>query len=84
MIFTDRVHMIATTVEELHRFAQTIGLHKCYYRNPRKKRHPHYDLMNEKIRDKAIANGAIFVGKGIIGGKKLVELCRKFYGERIV
>lgn len=70
--------MIASTIEELHEFARKIGLHKCYYRNPRKKRHPHYDLMNERIRDKAIENGAEFVDT-----KTIVKLCRQFYGERI-
>jgi len=77
MIYTDGVHMIGSTVDELHQFAEKIGLHRCYYRNPRKKKHPHYDLMNEKIRKKAIDNGAIFVND-----KMIVKLCREFYGER--
>jgi hypothetical protein len=45
--------------------------------NPRKKKHPHYDLMNEKIRKKVIDNGAIFVSD-----KMIVKFCREFYGER--
>jgi hypothetical protein len=79
MVYTDRVHMIASSIEELHEFAAKIGLHKCYYRNPRKKRHPHYDLMNEKIREKAIEHGAI-----VVTDREIVKLCRKFYGERIL
>lgn len=79
MIYTDRIHMIGETVEELHEFAKKIGLHKCYYRNPRKKRHPHYDLMNERIREKAIENGAI-----LVPDREIVRLCKKFYGERIL
>jgi hypothetical protein len=71
--------MIASTIEELHEFAAKIGLHRCYYRNPRKKRHPHYDLMNEKIREKAIEHGAI-----LVIDREIVKLCRTFYGNRIL
>lgn len=77
MIYTDGVHMIGSTIDELHQFADKIGLHRCYYRNPRKKKHPHYDLMNEKIRKKAIDNGAVFVTD-----RTIVKFCREFYGER--
>lgn len=71
--------MIATTVDELHKFAESIGLHRCYYSNPIKKKHPHYDLMTEKIRDKAIKEGALF-----LTDREIVKLCRYFYGERIL
>jgi hypothetical protein len=71
--------MIATTVDELHSFANKIGLHKCYYRNPIKKKHPHYDLMTEKIRNKAINEGAV-----LVTDREIVKLCRYFYGERIL
>jgi len=79
MVYTDRVHMIATTIEELHEFAGSIGLKRCYYRNPRKKRHPHYDLMNERIRTAAIEHGA-----KLVTDRTIVTLCRKFYGERLL
>lgn len=79
MVYTDGVHLIANSVEELHEFAQKIALKKCYFRNPRKKRHPHYDLMNEKIRKKALDGGAIYTTD-----RDIVKLCRKFYGERIL
>jgi len=79
MVYTDRIHMIATTVDELHSFANKIGLHKCYYRNPIKKKHPHYDLMTEKIRNKAINEGAV-----LVTDREIVKLCRYFYGERIL
>ena len=79
MIYTDGIHMIGSTVEELHTFAGKIGLNKCYYRNPRKKRHPHYDLMNDRIRKIAIENGAI-----LVNDKTIVVKCREFYGERLL
>lgn len=77
MVYTDKVHMIATTVDELHQFAAKIGLHRCYYRNPRKKKHPHYDLLTEKYRERAIKEGAV-----LVIDREIVRLCRSFYGER--
>lgn len=77
MVFSDGIHLIATTIDELHEFANKIELNKCYYRNPRKKKHPHYDLMNDAIRRKAFKNGAI-----LVNAREIVKLCRKFYGER--
>ncbi len=79
MVYTDRIHMIATTVEELHKFAELIGLKRHYFENPLKKRHPHYDLMNDQIREKAIKEGAV-----VVTDREIVKLCRLFYGERIV
>lgn len=77
MIYSDGIHMIGSSIEELHDFAKMIGLHKCYYRNPKKKKHPHYDLMNNEIRRIALDSGAIYVTD-----REIVKLCRKFYGER--
>jgi hypothetical protein len=71
--------MIGETINELHEFAKQIGLKRHYFENPRKKRHPHYDLMNDVIINKAIENGAI-----VVETKEIVKLCRKFYGERIL
>lgn len=77
MVYCDGVHLIATTIEELHEFANKIGLKKCYYRNPRKKRHPHYDIMSEKTRKKVFDNGA-----ELVSDRTIVKLCREFYGMR--
>lgn len=71
--------MIASTIEELHEFADKIGLKKCYYRNPRKKRHPHYDIMSERVRQRVFENGA-----QLVTDRTIVKLCREFYGERIL
>lgn len=49
MVFTDGVHMVANTVEELHEFAESIGLKRHFFHGVRKG-HPHYDLTNERIR----------------------------------
>ena len=58
MIYTDKIHLVADSINELHKFAIFIELKKCYYHGF-KKGHPHYDLTNNKILNKAIDNGAI-------------------------
>ena len=48
-------HLFADTVEELHRFAQRIGLKRSWFQdNPR---FPHYDLTAGK-RSQAVRSGA--------------------------
>lgn len=62
MIYVDKVHMVADSLEELHLFAQKIGLKKHFYEGV-KKGHPHYDLTNKVIMAKAIENGAVVVNR---------------------
>ena len=37
-------HMLADDVEELHRFAASIGVHRLLYQGPPKTSAPHYDI----------------------------------------
>jgi hypothetical protein len=68
MIYTDKIHLASDkSLEELHSFADNIGLKKCWFH--RSKHHPHYDLTNETIRTRAIEAGAIYVRS-----KKLLTL----------
>lgn len=49
-----------TDLEELHRFAVSIGLRRSWFQGPRQHRHPHYDLTEGK-RWQAIRAGAVEV-----------------------
>lgn len=51
-------HLTADTIEELHSFAQSIGLRREWYQHHR--RLPHYDLTRSR-RDLALARGAVFI-----------------------
>ncbi|CAB3754523.1 DUF4031 domain-containing protein [Paraburkholderia humisilvae] len=53
-----RFHMTADSLDELHAFAQAVGINRCWYHTGA--RHPHYDVI-EAQRAAAIANGAIAV-----------------------
>ena len=66
MILTDGVHLISDTSEdELHAFAQKMGLKRRWFQN--KPDHPHYDLTTKRAQERAIAAGAKLVtGKDIV------------------
>ncbi len=48
MIYTDGIHMVATTEKELHRFASRMGIGRHWYEGIGK-RHPHYDLPSKRV-----------------------------------
>jgi hypothetical protein len=51
-------HLLADDIDELHRFARTLGLHRSSYQGPPKTPHPHYDITAME-RSRAIAYGAV-------------------------
>jgi hypothetical protein len=50
-------HLLADDVDELHRFARLLGLHRASYQGPPKTAAPHYDLTAYE-RHRAVALGA--------------------------
>ena len=60
MVYTDKIHLVADSLDELHLFAKSIGLKRHFYEGVRKG-HPHYDLTNKYILTKALDAGAIIV-----------------------
>ena len=50
-------HLVADDIDELHRFAVSLGLHRLSYQGPPKTASPHYDLTAFE-RSRAIAHGA--------------------------
>lgn len=55
-------HLFGTDLEELHRFAESIGLRREWYQGAN---FPHYDLVKSK-RAQAIRKGAISLEPGVI------------------
>jgi len=68
MIYTDGVHLIADDINELHSFAQTIGLKLNWFQNHRI---PHYDIWGSKL------TKALRAGAKIITTKELINIVRK-------
>lgn len=60
MIYTDGIHLVADSLDELHSFALKIGLNRRYYEGVRKG-HPHYDLTNSNIRNKVLGEDVLVV-----------------------
>ena len=48
MIYTDKIRMVADSLDELHSFAMQVGISKSYYYGV-KKGHPHYDIPKSKL-----------------------------------
>jgi hypothetical protein len=63
MLYTDGIHLITDEVSmnELHEFAESIGVKRCWFHNPRGKNKPHYDLTKPELIEKAIENGVKLV-----------------------
>jgi hypothetical protein len=58
-------HLLADDVDELHRFAAALGLHRISYQGPPKTSKPHYDLTSYE-RGRAIAYGAMICDRAAI------------------
>jgi hypothetical protein len=55
-------HLLADDVEELHRFAAALGVHRLSYQGPPRTAIPHYDLTGFERR-RALMRGAIALGR---------------------
>jgi hypothetical protein len=51
-------HLMADDVDELHRFAARLGVHRLLYQGPPRTSAPHYDITGFE-RDRAVRMGAI-------------------------
>lgn len=58
-------HLLADDVDELHRFAALLGLHRLSYQGPPRTGNPHYDLTSFE-RSRAVAYGAIVCDRSAI------------------
>lgn len=50
-------HLLADDIDELHRFARKLGLHRTSYQGPPKTANPHYDITSME-RSRALSYGA--------------------------
>lgn len=71
--YSQACHMVADSIDELHRFAGRLGLRRSWFQN---KTLPHYDL-TIGMRVKAVKLGAIEIDK-----KKFMEILRKYRERR--
>jgi len=70
MIFTDNIHLISdTSVEELHAYAASVGIKRCWYHSSSK--YIHYDIPKRRR-----ANFASTHNITCISGKEIVAKLR--------
>jgi hypothetical protein len=67
-------HMVADSIEELHRMADRIGVARRHFQSPPKARLPHYDICKAK-RSLAVKLGAIEVSS-----RRIVQVARYLRG----
>jgi hypothetical protein len=75
-VFFDGTHLVAEDPDELHRFAQSIGLRRHWFQdNPQadlRVRHPHYDITSPVMRKRAFSAGAIAAAP-----REILAICRR-------
>lgn len=59
-LYTDGVHVVADSLDELHTFARDVGLSRSRYHGVRKG-HPHYDLTKSVSLGCVLTHGAVQV-----------------------
>jgi hypothetical protein len=71
MIYSDGTHVIADTLVELHAFAKSVGIKRCWFHyHPR---HPHYDTTGKR---KLLVEASPLVK--FVSSKQIVRLSQKF------
>ncbi len=73
MTYTDGVHLMADSLEELHRFAAKLHLRRQWFQDH--PRHPHYDLTTRRMGKRAVAEGA-----QLVTTRELIEIMREAGG----
>lgn len=64
-------HMVADTIEELHRMADKIGIDRKHFQN--KKGKPHYDVCKEKKKQ------ALSLGAMEVDDREIIRLLQERY-----
>lgn len=58
MTYFDGTHLVSDTLEELHEFAQRIGLRREWFQTLPKHKFPHYDIIADWRKEIALKSGA--------------------------
>jgi len=74
-VYTDGVHLVADSLDELHAFARRLCFPRSWFQN-KKREHPRYDLTTTRAANRAIFYGAIWVDS-----KELIAIMRQMKGR---
>lgn len=63
-IYFDGIHLVSdSSIQELHEFAERVGLKRHWFQNKRRRFRPHYDVKGLNLRLRAFNLGAIYVSQ---------------------
>lgn len=72
MIYTDKIHLVADSLNELHAFASEVGIKRHWFEGLRKG-HPHYDVPKSRLEAVLIKDVRIVDSRTILKiSKKLI------------
>ena len=57
MIYTDNVHLVGDNLQELHIFAQSVGLKREWFQEH--SHHPHYDITTSRMLRKILSRDTV-------------------------
>lgn len=80
MVYSDGVHIVADTIEELHEYCASVGIKRCWFEGVRKG-HPHYDLPFSKSHKVIFGKGQVQLKSSreiLAVSKKLMEEIKKY------
>lgn len=84
MLYSDGIHLIADSREELFRYCDSIGLRRCWFDSHW--RHPHYDLVNKQgdnivNREGVVVRDVVMHDQRVkqVSPREIVNVCRVTY-----
>lgn len=79
MLYTDGVHLIADSLDELHGYANKIGLKRGWFESHW--RHPHYDIVNQNHQSFKGKREIVMNDESVkkVSKREIVKLCRVRY-----
>lgn len=69
-IYFDGIHMSSPNVNELHEFAESMGIKRCWFEGVRKG-HYHYDIISPLLKSKILASPEVQV----VNTRELIRMC---------
>lgn len=67
-------HLVGDTIPNLHKFAESVGIKRCWFENKRGKNRPHYDVREKRLQE------MIDAGAKLVSSKEVVEFLIEYYG----
>ncbi len=78
-LYTDGIHLVADSINELLGYGNKIGLKRCWFRNHW--RHPHFDIVNKNLESFKGKREIVMADPDVkkVDKRFIVKLCRVVY-----